>query len=110
MRSMLWEGADVKRLDIDIPEDVLIDPVTGYAINIPLGFQVYAGWQQARPDLYQHILAMRVAEGVVIADDLFSEPTFPKSRVDALQARIDKDGTQAVVDRIRQTKRDNHAD
>ena len=60
---------------LNIPtDDALIDFETGYAINIPLGYQVPPGWQSHNPDVLARIYAMRTANGIVVVDDFFAFP------------------------------------
>lgn len=56
--------------DIPQPDVVIVDPVSGYAINIPLGYQVPPGWVEQFPEQYSRILEMRKEQNVVIEDDL----------------------------------------
>lgn len=52
-----------------VPDEPIIDLVTGYTLNMPLEWQVEPGWQVKHPDLYQHILRQRELRGIVIEDD-----------------------------------------
>lgn len=62
------------REPFDVPEQVMVDTVTGYAINLPLGPQDYPGWQDDRPDVVERIRRLRHELEVSVRDDEFRDP------------------------------------
>jgi hypothetical protein len=74
-----------------MPGEVFIDPQTGYAVNIPLGYQGYPGWQHDHPEIIGRIQLLRRELGVRIDDDHFLQP--PTGRPsDLLQDYIEQHG------------------
>lgn len=74
--------------DFQTDVDPIIDFETGYAINLPLGWQDYPGWQNDRPDVVERINALRVASGIYVANDFWMEPRDEQAPVDILQAKM----------------------
>ena len=58
----------------DIPDEVFIDPKTGYAVSIPLGYQGYPGWRHDQPEVIQRIQLLRRELSIVIDDYHFIQP------------------------------------
>ena len=56
----------------DLPDKIIVDPMTGYSINVPLGPQTYPDWDKHNPELYERIKQARKELGIVIEDDMFS--------------------------------------
>jgi hypothetical protein len=80
----------------DIPDEVFIDPQTGYAVNIPLGYQGYPGWQHDHPEVIQRIQLLRRELGIIIDDDHFIQP--PTARPsDLLQDYIEQHGLNELA-------------
>lgn len=80
----------------DIPGEVFIDPQTGYAVNIPLGYQGYPGWQHDQPEVIQRIQLLRRELGIIIDDDHFIQP--PTGRPsDLLQDYIEQHGLNELA-------------
>ena len=80
----------------DIPGEVFIDPQTGYAVNIPLGYQGYPGWQHDHPEVIQRIQLLRRELGIIIDDDHFIQP--PTGRPsDLLQDYIEQHGLDELA-------------
>lgn len=61
------------REPFEMPDDVVTDIETGYALNMPLGPQDYPGWQLDRPEVIQRLMRLREEAGIVISDDMFVE-------------------------------------
>ena len=78
----------------DIPDEVIIDQASGYAVNVPLGYQGYPGWQHDYPDVIAHIYAARKELQILIVDDFLMDSPFKGRPSDALQDYVDRNGLQ----------------
>ena len=56
------------QLPFDVPEEILLDPETGYALNIPVVYQDPPFWWEREPEKYAKLNMAREAAGVVIED------------------------------------------
>ncbi len=63
--------SDLRLLD----SEVIVDAETGYAINVPLGYQGYPGWQTENPEIIARIYSLRTANGIIVVNDFFVAPT-----------------------------------
>lgn len=61
----LIEGAVSPR-----PQQVIIEPRSGYAINVPVTEQNYPGWWLVETDAWKRIQAMRAELGLRIDDKI----------------------------------------
>lgn len=52
----------------EVPEEVLVDPVTGYAMNISVQDQGAPFWWEDQPEIYTQLQASRRAEGIIFED------------------------------------------
>ena len=59
------------RTPFDIPVNVIVDPDSGYAINMPLGPQDYPGWQKDKPEVVERLLELRKTWQIRVPDDEF---------------------------------------
>jgi hypothetical protein len=55
---------------IKLPAEVVIDPVTGLALNVPVTLQNYPGWWTNEPDVYEHYLTARLERGIIVDDGI----------------------------------------
>lgn len=69
------------RQPFTIPDEVIVDPETGYTVNMPLGPQDYPGWQNDKPEVVQRIMEMRKERSIVVADDEWSKRDNTRRRV-----------------------------
>lgn len=60
------------RTEFEMSDNNYVDPVSGYAVNMPLGPQDYPGWQEDRPDVVEQITGIRRLNEIVVPDDEFS--------------------------------------
>lgn len=92
----------------DIPDEVIIDKATGYAVNIPLGYQGYPGWQHDFPDVVARIYEARKELQILIVDDFLMDSPFKGRPTDALQDYVDRHGLQemdkVMADRVARGK------
>jgi DNA topoisomerase I len=90
-------------MDMNLPEEVIWDLESGYAINVPLGYQDYPGWQLDNPDVIERIGILRTQMGILIRDDFFMAPEFneePYLYANPLEEEIERRGLQGLVDEI----------
>lgn len=52
----------------DMPDEVLVDPQTGLAMNLPITVQEYPGWWNREPEKYAALKLAREKAGIVIDD------------------------------------------
>lgn len=95
--------------DIHLPEEVIWDLQSGYAINVPLGWQDYPGWQLDKPDVIERIQLMRLQSGILMRDDFFMTPEFSDETEynNPLEEEIERRGLQNLVDEIMAIKSGN---
>ena len=57
-----------------VPNSVLTDTESGYAINVPAVFQEPMFWWRDRPDVFERILSLREQAGIQVIDFPDGEP------------------------------------
>lgn len=92
---------NINLLNDDLPE-AIVDIETGYAINLPLGWQDYPGWQLDRPEVVERINKLRVEMSVYVANDFFSVPevTAEAGYINILEREIEMRGLTSRVEEI----------
>jgi hypothetical protein len=60
-----------------IPKQLIVDAVSGYAVNVPVTEQDYPGWWNDRPEVYARIKQARKDLGIDVIDfpNGVSQPT-----------------------------------
>jgi hypothetical protein len=98
---------DINLLNDDSAKDAIVDIGTGYAINYPLGWQDYPGWQLDRPEIIDRINQMRVQMGIYVANDFFTIPdlTVYAEYVNILEQEVERRGLASRVEEIMDMKR-----
>ena len=56
---------------VEAPDRLISDPLTGFALNLPLGKQGLPGWQDREPDVLEYLIAKRTELGIVVPDDMW---------------------------------------
>lgn len=71
-----------KPFDDETPETVIMDPVSGFALNIPVSMVGWPNWWNERPDIYARIRQLRKDMGIEIVDfpNGVSQPPPPKEK------------------------------
>lgn len=73
----MWiDREDAQALIEGTPENPIYHS-SGYTVNMPLGLQGIPGWTHEFPEIVADILKTRDLLGIVIEDDLLSEPPAP---------------------------------
>lgn len=89
--------SDLRLLD----SETIVDAETGYAINVPLGYQGYPGWQTENPDIIARIYSLRTANGIIVVNDFFVSPTSGAQYSDYSDDFMKKPGREQLREEIR---------
>lgn len=52
----------------DLPDEMIIDPLSGYSVNVPFEYQGYPFWWDDKPETVGRIKAMREKLGIIVED------------------------------------------
>jgi hypothetical protein len=70
-----------------IPDVLVIDSASGYAVNVPVTEQNYPFWWNDRPEVYARILQTRTELGIEVVDFPDGVTKFPTEKVEMLPMR-----------------------
>jgi len=73
--------------DTPMPDVLIIDSASGYAVNVPVTEQNYPFWWNDRPDVYARILQARKELGIELVDFPDGVSQFPTDKFENLPMR-----------------------